>query len=424
MELVNGLGGSAGFGENALIRNDDGSSAFIDLSTVFGNGLNFFGSTYNGLYINNNGSVTFTVPLSAYTPTTISSGTVAGIFPLWTDVDTRGGAVTPSVGGTSQGTNLVHYDLDSASGKFTVTWDDVGYYASHTNLVNAFQLVIEDLSDAPGRTDGDFSFRFIYETINWTTGDASNGVGGLGGIVAHGGYSAGNGSPTFFEIPESGIEAQILALDEGEGYSFVSTTSEVVENLPPELLEDTASVNEDTAIVVNVLVNDSDPEGDALTLISGVDAHGGVVTVTADNQLSITQAANFFGDTNVTYTVSDGQGNTSFSVLTLTVNPVNDAPVANADSVTTVEGVAVPINALANDVDIENDALTLHTHTSAAHGIVASNDTSFTYTPDAGFVGVDSFTYSVTDGFEQSNTVTVNDCCNRWWRRSRNTGGR
>ena len=98
MAIVNGLGGPAGFGEHALSRNDDGSSSFIDLSSVFDNGLNFFGTTYTGLYVNTNGSISFEGPISTFTPTVISADTVPAIFPFWGDVDTRGGKVTPSTG--------------------------------------------------------------------------------------------------------------------------------------------------------------------------------------------------------------------------------------------------------------------------------------------------------------------------------------
>src|SRR5215831_5073549 len=74
--LVNGLGGSAGFGEFTLPRNDDGSTSFINLTSVFGSqGINFFGHYYTGLYLNNNGSVTFNSATSAFTPSAITGAT-------------------------------------------------------------------------------------------------------------------------------------------------------------------------------------------------------------------------------------------------------------------------------------------------------------------------------------------------------------
>ncbi|MBL4750286.1 MAG: hypothetical protein JKX71_06850, partial [Amylibacter sp.] len=68
--LISGLGGVAGFGENILGRNDDGSSAEVDISAVFGgDGINFFGRMFTSLWVNNNGGVTFNGPRSTFTPT-------------------------------------------------------------------------------------------------------------------------------------------------------------------------------------------------------------------------------------------------------------------------------------------------------------------------------------------------------------------
>jgi hypothetical protein len=153
-DLVNNLGGTAGFGENSLARNDDGSTSFIDLTSVFGSqGINFFGHNYTGLYLNNNGSVTFNSATSTFTPTSITGSTNNPIIaPFWADVDTRGGTVTPTPGGTSAGSNLLWYDLDPTTKTFTATWDDVGYYQSHTNKLNAFQLSIQATSISPSAT--------------------------------------------------------------------------------------------------------------------------------------------------------------------------------------------------------------------------------------------------------------------------------
>ncbi|MBI4184382.1 MAG: tandem-95 repeat protein, partial [Proteobacteria bacterium] len=106
--LVNGLGGSSGFGESAVSRNDDGNSGLIDVSSIFSGGLNFFGSTFTGLYINTNGNVTFGSPLSTFTPSGITGSSLSLIAPYWADVDTRGGDPgTPTPGGTSTGENLI-----------------------------------------------------------------------------------------------------------------------------------------------------------------------------------------------------------------------------------------------------------------------------------------------------------------------------
>ena len=217
-ELINGLGGTAGFGENYVERNDDYYN-YVDLTELFPSGLNFFGNVYNGLYVNNNGSVTFNSGRSQYTPsfiTEISDNPEISAF--FADVDTRNVDVSPTPGGNSQGTNLVYYDLDLTHDRFVVTWDDVSYYSEHNDLLNAFQLVLTDMSGVSGRPQGDFDITFIYEEINWTTGDASSGSEGLGGEIARAGYTGGTGdSDDYFELPASGDQSQMLALDDSVG---------------------------------------------------------------------------------------------------------------------------------------------------------------------------------------------------------------
>ena len=167
--LVNGLGGLAGFGENSLSANDDDSSVFVDATGIFESGLNFFGTTYSGFYINNNGNITFTSPLSVYRPFEITKDAAQPIIaPFFADVDTRAGSLTPSAGGNSTGSNLVYWDLDSERDAVTITWDDVGAYNIGTTP-NAFQLILTDLNS------GNFQIDFRYEDIQWVLGSASGG---------------------------------------------------------------------------------------------------------------------------------------------------------------------------------------------------------------------------------------------------------
>lgn len=209
--LVNNLGGEFGFGENYLNRTDDSYTSAIDISSVFTEGLNFFGTVWDHIYINNNGNITFNSGLSSYTPGAIGTGFTSPIIaPFWADVDTRAttdsGYVTPTPGGNSAGTNLTWYDLDPENGTITITWDDVGYYSRSTDKLNAFQLQLVSTGG------GDFQIIYRYEDINWTTGDASNGVDGLGGTVARAGFSAGDGV-TYYEFYNSGSQGFMLDLE-------------------------------------------------------------------------------------------------------------------------------------------------------------------------------------------------------------------
>src|SRR5712675_727090 len=182
---------------------------------------------------------------------------------------------------------------------------------------------------------------------------------------------------------------------------------------------DVASTNEDTAVITgNVLANDTD-SANALTPanISAFDAtsvNGGTVANNGDGTFTYTPAANFNGPDSFTYTVDDGAGGTSTATVNITVDPVNDAPVAADDSASTSEDTAVITgNVLANDSDVDN-ALTpanisAFDATSVNGGTVANNgDGTFTYTPAANFNGPDSFTYTVDDGAGGTSTATVN----------------
>jgi len=216
VNLINGLGGAAGFGEQVLPRNDDDSTGFIDLSSIFEDGLNFFGREFTGLWINNNGSVTFNGPREDFSPDVITPiSDNPEISPFFTDVDTRGNVNSFPASGNSTGSNLVYYDFDGANDRFIVTWDDVGYFGVHTDKLNAFQLILTD------QGNGDFDIEFRYEDVNWTAGDSSGGAGGLGrfdSLVARAGFTAGTGDfAAFFELPTSGNEAAMLNLDETTG---------------------------------------------------------------------------------------------------------------------------------------------------------------------------------------------------------------
>jgi hypothetical protein len=205
--LINGLGGDADFGEQHLVRGDDSGSVQIELAPIFGSsGLNFFGATYSSLWINPNGNVTFGRAVDTYTPDVISGGVGTPIIaPFWADVDTRPTVIlAPTPGGVSTGSNLVWYDQDVAGGILTVTWDDVGVFPNRTDQLNAFQLRII------GQGDGDFDFEFRYEAINWTVGSDSGARHGRAGYASSTASDPGN---VTYELPQSGLEADLLALE-------------------------------------------------------------------------------------------------------------------------------------------------------------------------------------------------------------------
>jgi len=184
-------------------------------------------------------------------------------------------------------------------------------------------------------------------------------------------------------------------------------------NQPPNTVADSGySVDEEqTLSLTDLLANDSDPESDSFSLNSVSQGANGSVVLVDGNTVSYTGNANFFGDDSFTYTVIDAAGAISApTTVSLTVNNVNDEPVANDDSGQTVQGIPVTFTTLRdNDSDLDGDTLSISGAAAAANGEVVNNlDGTVTYTPDISFNGSDSFTYSIVDGNGGSATASVN----------------
>jgi len=188
------------------------------------------------------------------------------------------------------------------------------------------------------------------------------------------------------------------------------------ENEAPVAVDDAKTTPNDTPVTINVLSNDSDPDGDTLTISSITQPSKGSVTNNGDGTLTYTPKNNASGVGIFTfeYTISDGHGNSATATVTITVTdassgtPSNNPPVAVNDSASTSQNTAVTINVLSNDSDADGDSLTVANIGAAGHGSVVNNGNgTITYTPANGFVGSDDFTYTITDGQGGSATATV-----------------
>jgi hypothetical protein len=182
--LLNGFGGPVGLGELSQGRNDDDSSNRLNLPFE----INFFGNTYNNFWVNNNGNLTFQSALSTFTPSPFGSVTRQPIIaPWWADVDTRCATCGEVYVATPNANTVV------------ATWDRVGFFPSNSSRLNSFQVVLRNRADI---NPGDFDIEFRYDTLQWTTGGASGGAGGLGGTPAQAGFDAGDGV-NFLTLPGS-----------------------------------------------------------------------------------------------------------------------------------------------------------------------------------------------------------------------------
>ena len=137
----------------------------------------------------------------------------------------------------------------------------------------------------------------------------------------------------------------------------------------------------------------------------------GSLTLNADGSFVYMPGTNYNGTDSFTYQASDSQTNSSTATVTITINPVNDAPVANNDSYSINEDTLLTVSApgvLANDTDVENDPLTAVLISGPSHGSLTLNaNGSFTYLPSTNYNGPDSFTYQANDGQTNSSTATV-----------------
>jgi Nidogen-like/PEP-CTERM motif len=197
-------GGERGYGTESLFANDDESSSLLNLPFE----IRWFDRAYSTFFLNNNGNITFNSQLGTYTPNPFPISGQPMLAPYWADVDTRGVQ-------SSEISNRVWYASPDPS-TLIVTWDQVGYYSSHTDKVNSFQLVLH-------KTDGNGSFdaEFRYKQLTWTTGDASSGSGGLGGAPAQAGWDAGDN-----------INYQVLPGSRTSGVLDLVNGSNVAENTP------------------------------------------------------------------------------------------------------------------------------------------------------------------------------------------------
>jgi VCBS repeat-containing protein len=228
-----------------------------------------------------------------------------------------------------------------------------------------------------------------------------------------------NGDGSFDYTPPvsfSGIVTFTYHVDAGGDSSNIAVVSIAVGDVgdPPVAVNDTYMTNEDTALNVaasGVLGNDSDADGDPLTAVLVTNVTTGSLTFNTNGSFNYTPPANWSGVATFTYRANDGLFNSNTATVTITVNAVNDAPTATADSYNTTEDVALTVNApgvLDNDSDVEGDNLTAALDTDVTNGtLTLSNNGSFTYTPNANFCGTDSFTYHANDGQANSGSVTV-----------------
>jgi VCBS repeat-containing protein len=232
---------------------------------------------------------------------------------------------------------------------------------------------------------------------------------------AHGSVTV-NPDGTWTYTPGSnfnGTDVFTVTISDGQGGISTATVNVGVTavNDAPVANNDSLSTTEDTAVTytaAQLVGNDTDIDSTNLTIASVTAGSGGSVVLNADGTVTFTPNANFNGTADFTYTVTDGVLTSEPATVTVAVSPVNDAPVASADSATTAEDTPVIIDVLANDTDVDGPALSIKSATvDPAQGSVSIVDGKLVFTPASNFAGSATITYVSTDGSADSVPTAV-----------------
>ncbi len=198
-------------------------------------------------------------------------------------------------------------------------------------------------------------------------------------------------------------------------YRYQESTASVTEgeiefaNEAPQAADDQFTVETDSADNgLDVLANDTDADGDTLTIVGVTEPANGQVSISGD-QVVYTPDSGFTGSDSFSYTVEDGFGGEASATVSITVESLNQPPVVGDLTANTLRNQAVDIDVLAEATDPDGDELSIAGFTQPDNGTVTQSGGVLRYLPDDEFVGSDSFTYTISDGRggEASASVVV-----------------
>ncbi len=424
------------FGGNQSVEVIDGGSGRNEIvGTSFGDDLDFSGTTLINIslisggkgddsLVGSNGADTIaggsgrdTVYGGAGNDTFLFEG-LAGDFDI-----VRGGAGADRIVGTA-GDDLI--GLRGYSGANSVELIDGGggfdaiAGSDFADLLDFSATILQGIALIDGRGGNDAIVGSeLDDVITGGAGnDTINGGAGFDTAVFEGAKAdyeifISAGSTTVIRIVAGGAnESDILIAVEEARFSDVSVPIGSG-NQSPIAVDDTLAGREDTEAVFPpalLLGNDSDPDGDTLTLVSVTAILGAQVSILGDGDVKFTPDQNFNGEAVFSYVVEDGNGGTRSARVSVEVEAVNDEPLARNDSYIAEKDRQFSFNAsllLENDEDIDGDELGVLTVDNAVSGSVELSAGQIRFQPDSGFEGQARFRYQITDNAGGSDRALV-----------------
>lgn len=278
----------------------------------------------------------------------------------------------------------VSITVNSVDDPATIAGDTTGSGDEDTQITGT--LTATDAAD--GLSDG------TYFTVTTAPTNGTASIEAASGVWTY--------TPTLNYHGSDSFTVTITDDDNHAATQVISLTIAAVDDAPIATAQ-SVTIAEDTAVAITLAGTDVD--NDTLTYAVVAQPSSGTLSGTGPNQ-SYTPNSNYNGEDSFTFKVNDGQADSNAGTVTITVSPVNDAPVAINSAETTIKNSAKQIMLQSSDID--GDALTFAIISSPSSGTLStiSGDIA-TYTPNTDYVGSDSFDFKVNDGTLDSNTATV-----------------
>jgi hypothetical protein len=219
--------------------------------------------------------------------------------------------------------------------------------------------------------------------------------------------------PTLTYTPDTdyyGSDSLTFKANDGILNSNTATVTITIHNVNDAPVANSQNVITDEDIAISILLTANDIDSSSLTYTVVSAPTYGILTepspMTTLPILIYTPNANYYGTDSFTFKANDGIDDSNIATISLTINSINDAPIANDQSKTINEDTTVIITLGATDFD--GDTLTYSILSGPSHGILSGTEPTLTYIPDTDYNGPDSYTFKVNDGISDSNTATVN----------------